>query len=232
MSDYTDLKEVKWFGKKYILRALSGVVMESSQRSDTYVSGGGTQGNSYVNSTVSVTSQFWIVTQSGREVNLQLSGNLSARNGHVMHALDMVDAVTRKDVGENYIAAVNSSTETWWTFKLPYSNLGGRFWATYYPYMIFLPIIFTLLEGYYGGYIDVYHLSVEKALNDSSFIAFFLVFYMGFFFIDFIVFFVIYFVISIFRIIRIEKELFPQLVRDVMPQLNQIAQSLKATKNP
>lgn len=228
MSDYTDLKEVKWFGKRYILRALSGVVMESSQRSDTYVSGGGTGGNSHVYSTVIVTSQFWIVTQSGREVNLQLRGNLTARNGHVMHALDMVDAVTRKDIGKTYWAAVNSSTGYWWKFDLKDNALEmlcerfwARFWARFYPYFIAVHMLFSLWAVWAAG----------VKITSRSLLELFYV-NMVLFPIIAVVFLVIDLFIIRHRAIKIDKELFPQLVCDVMPQLDQIAESLKATKNP
>lgn len=132
MSDYTDIQEIELVGKKYILRALSGVVTESSQRSDTHVYGSGKQGNYSVNSSVSVTSQFWITTESGKEVNLQFGQDITARDGHVIHALYLIDPITRKDVGEYYVAAVNSSAETWWNLKnlIRFSSkLAPSFWS-------------------------------------------------------------------------------------------------------
>lgn len=108
------------FGKKRIFRALSGVVINANQRSDTYVSGSGSSssyggyggGKSWVSSTVVVTSNIWIRTLSGQEHRLNFERDVPVREGNVIHAVDVLD-MNGKEISNGEVLLYNSTTQKW-----------------------------------------------------------------------------------------------------------------------
>lgn len=103
MSDHTR-KEVDLFGKKQIFRALSGTVISTNQRSDTYVSGSGNNGSvggsgggkMSISSTVVVTSDIWIRGLSGQEYRLRFKEDIPVCEGNIIHAIDIVKNFTER----------------------------------------------------------------------------------------------------------------------------------------
>lgn len=142
MSDYTTSKPIEMFGKERSFRALSGVVINAAQRSDTYVRGSGSSssfngyggGQTSIGSTVVVTSDIWIRGVSGKEYRLRFTTDIPVRDGNVIHAIDVVNAnvevtegfydgklgkivsttsVRDVPVSDGYVLLYNSSTEEW-----------------------------------------------------------------------------------------------------------------------
>lgn len=119
MSDYTK-KEVELFGKKQTFRALSGVVLKQQQRSDTYVSGSGSSssvggsgsGHTTIRTTVVITTDIWIRGLSGQEYRLDFEQDIPAREGNVIHAIDVLDSSDIK-VSNGYVLLYNSTTGEW-----------------------------------------------------------------------------------------------------------------------
>lgn len=119
MSDYTTSKTVDLFGSQRAFRALSGVVINASQRSDTHVSGGGKSatyngyggGNVSISSYVSVTSDIWIRGASGKEYRLRFGRDIPVREGNVIHAVDVVDV--HGPASNGYVLVYNSTTREW-----------------------------------------------------------------------------------------------------------------------
>lgn len=114
MSDFFE-KKINVAGEAYTLKALSGVVLDSTQRSDTHVSGSGSSlsyngsggGNMHVSSTVVVTSNFWMRGKSGKEYHLQYSRDIPARAGNVIHIV----SCSGKEIPSRDIFIYNSATE-------------------------------------------------------------------------------------------------------------------------
>ncbi len=83
----------------YALYAVSGVVLDAKQRSDTYVSGSGSSqsisghggGSAHITSRVVVTTNFWIRNASGQERNFQFGQNLPVREGNIVHVIYFKD---------------------------------------------------------------------------------------------------------------------------------------------
>ena len=119
MSDYTK-KEVELFGKKRFFRALSGIVINANQRSDTYVSGSGSSsyvggyggGKTAINSTVVVKSDIWIKSLSGKEYRLRFNRDIPVRDGNVIHAVDVLDTEGNQ-ISDGEVLLYNSTTNEW-----------------------------------------------------------------------------------------------------------------------
>ena len=119
MSDYTQ-KEIKLFGKKRIFRALTGMVINANQRSDTYVSGSGSSssysgyggGQTSISSSVVVTSDIWIRSLSGKEHRLRFGRDIPVREGNVVHAVEVLDT-EGKQISNGDVLLYNSATEEW-----------------------------------------------------------------------------------------------------------------------
>lgn len=142
MSDYTISKPVEMFGTERNFRALSGVVINATQRSDTYVSGSGSSatingyggGSTSIGSTVVVTSDMWIRGVSGQEHRLRFARDIPVREGNVIHVVDVINANVQKTqqyfdektkkfvsttstrdvpVSDGYVLLFNSTTREW-----------------------------------------------------------------------------------------------------------------------
>lgn len=115
MGDYTK-KEVELFGKQRTFCALTGVVINANQRSDTYVSGSGSSstyggyggGNTSIGSTVVVTSDIWIRGASGQEYRLRFNEDIPVREGNVIHAIYVSEANSNEALGDKYVLIYNS----------------------------------------------------------------------------------------------------------------------------
>jgi hypothetical protein len=148
MSDHTTSKTIELFGNQRSFRALSGVVINASQRSDTYVSGSGSYssvagyggGHTTVGSTVVVTSDIWIRGQSGQEYRLRFRRDIPAREGNVVHAIEVMDtdrmesyfdesigklstriAKNDKPISSDYVLLYNSTTGEWFYNSLNFA---------------------------------------------------------------------------------------------------------------
>ena len=115
MEDYTFYK-THLFGVERQFRALSGVVMHSSQRSDTHIYGGirnhsrGPGARTPISSEIVITSNIWIKTPGGKEQKLTYKKDLEFRPGSVIHVVDVCDK-KGKPITDDDVLIYNSTSK-------------------------------------------------------------------------------------------------------------------------
>lgn len=113
MSDFITTT-IPFKGKEYTLDILTGIVIDTETRSDTYVSGSGSSasyngtGGGHVNisSAVVVTKDIWVRSLSGKEYRYQM-GDVEARAGNI---------VCLGIIADELLIFSNETTENNWTF--------------------------------------------------------------------------------------------------------------------
>ena len=146
MSDYLE-KTFIFKSTDFKLEILSGVVIDTNTRSDTYVSGSGSSssyrgsgsGSTQISSTVMVTKEVWIKAVSGKEYRLQFS-DYAIRTGHVIH-LGYVDDIQQ--------ILYNQTTDQFWyiggfSWSLKASSWAPFWWLTLFIFPLTGWLIFSL----------------------------------------------------------------------------------------
>jgi hypothetical protein len=117
VSDYIQ-REIELYGKKVILRVLTGVVMKIDQRSDSHVSGYGRNssyngyggGNVQISTDVVVTTNIWIRGLSGQEYRLKYVQDISVREGNIIHDIEIHDLYGNR-ISNGSVMLYNSTTD-------------------------------------------------------------------------------------------------------------------------
>ncbi len=100
------INTVKLAGRTHEFTALSGVVIETGQRSDTLV-GSSTSGSAVtISSRVAVTTKAWVRDANGKEHDLQINADVPLRAGQIVHAIYCGDATP--------FCIFNSTTGKWY----------------------------------------------------------------------------------------------------------------------